>query len=268
VVFYSNGSSSTYGFDLVKPKGYLGTKDEYRLNNCYSGIISNYFKFSLINAAEPGSPNSSIVRRTIFDINRILKTEAPEDIFVLVAFAPATPTEVYLRKYKRYFNIIFPESHIKGVLQEKEKGKIKYLVPEISHFHDFYINEVLDLNFALESFFLNVEILQSYLSSKQVNFKFLHTAPVISCKILENTLVLNEAGDFSWNQKLIDKYILENKIEVSKYSWIEFNENSIIEYCFQKNLCQKGRTGHIIEDGHQVFALYLMKELENVLKAP
>ena len=95
MILYSNGSSSTYGFDLIKPKDSSQSAESYRLSRTYTAAIEKDLGFDRsINAGEAGSPNSSILRRSIRDLSALLKQYRAQDIFALIAWAPATPTEV------------------------------------------------------------------------------------------------------------------------------------------------------------------------------
>ncbi len=264
MILYSNGSSSTYGFDLIKPKDSSQSAESYRLSRTYTAAIEKDLGFDRsINAGEAGSPNSSILRRSIRDLSALLKQYRAQDIFALIAWAPATPTEVYLSKYKRHFNIIFPEAHIAGVRKDKETQKIKYLLDEVKIHHQFLESHVMDFHSCVESFVFSALLLKNFLDQQGIRHRFFHTAPVISCKIHEDgSLQTAERGDLDQNKAQVKQWLENSNLLFKTDSWIHFNTDSLLEHCMIKLKVPLGRTGHILEEGHAAWATYLKEYIK------
>lgn len=260
-LLYSNGSSTTYGLDLIKPKGSTLTPTEYKKKYTYTGILGHELNIpEMVNAAEPGSPNTSIVRRTFSDITNLLKTYQASEILACISFSPATPVEFFLRKHKRYFNLIFPEK-----LLLKIKDDPEYKIEEIKKMYHFFNESVLCLEYLVEKFIFDVISLQNFLENKKIKHYFFHTAPIISSHLDSETSFVDfqKPVDLLFNQSKIFDFLKENKLidHLNPASWIDFNSNSIIEYCLIKNNVSTGKTGHIIEDGHQLWAQYLKEKI-------
>ena len=262
-ILYSNGSSTTYGLDLIKPKEIALSSTEYKKKYTYTGILGNSLSIpETINAAEPGSPNSSIVRRTFYDVTELLNKYKNHEILVCISFSPATPVEFFLRKYKRYFNLIFPEK-----LLFKIKDDPEYKIHEIKKMYEFYNESVICLDYLVEKFVFDVVSLQNFLENKKIKHFFFHTAPIISSHIDINTHIIDfqKIPDISFNKKVISQLLNECKFTglLNPSPWLDFNTSSIIEYCFIKHKVITGKTGHIIEDGHQLWAQFLKEKILN-----
>lgn len=262
-ILYSNGSSTTYGLDLIKPKGIALSPSEYKKKYTYTGILGQALNIpEIVNAAEPGSPNTSIIRRTFSDITELLKTHQAAEILACISFSPATPVEFFLRKHKRYFNLVFPEK-----LLLKIKDDPEYKIEEIKKMYHFFNESVLCLEYLVEKFVFDVVSLQNFLENKKIKHYFFHTAPIISSHLNADTnfIDFHEPVNLLFNQKKIFNLLNENKLVdlLNPGAWIDFNSNSIIEYCLIKNNVTTGKTGHIIEDGHLLWAQYLKEKILN-----
>lgn len=266
-ILYSNGSSTTYGLDLIKPKSLKMTPQEYKKKHTYTGQLEKILNFERsINAGEPGSPNSNIIRRTVHDITQLLQTENSANIFVCLALSPATPIEFYLREQKRFFNLIFPEK-----LLLKIKDDPEYKSEQIKQMYHFFNDHILSFEYLIEKFLIEATLIQNFLQNKKINFILFHTAPIISSYLDEKTKFIDFKKDvnLTYNKKMIQIYFQEKNYSniIDPSVWIDFNENSVIEHCVIKNNMDVGKTGHILEEGHLLWAHYLSEKIKHVYRS-
>lgn len=261
-LLYSNGSSTTYGLDLVKPKGAEGTFESYRLANTYTAFVANRLGIkNVLNSAKPGSSIESLTRRTQFDLLQLSKEQTKT--LALIALPPATPTEIFLRSEKKYVNIMLPEPHM--LKFKKLDGIPTYYHEAQTEYHKLYTEKILSLDYILDKYFTHLVGLMSFLEKLNISYLMFHTAPIIYCRVDENTgqIFSEENGDLDLNRSLIEKYInqqgLQSFLKAGKI--IDFNQSSIIEYCVEQNHVRLGKTGHMLEDGHKLWAQKLIDVL-------
>lgn len=264
-IIYSNGSSTVYGKDLVKPKDdlqYFSNK-EYRENKCFPALIRDYLSADiLINDAQPASSNSRICRTSLYSISKLLKDYSAKDVLCVISFSPGTPIDLFSNKLQKYCGTFIIENYLRNVFDKDISfKKTPHKDENIIALQDIYEQHFLNFTFIVDNFVKDVLLLQNFLKLNKVKYLMMHTAPLIPSKINENgTIDLTFPGDN--NKKILD-YLKDMQIisQIDLSNWVGFLETSIIDYTKSLN---KGKTEHILEDGHKLWFNHIKNRIDNI----
>lgn len=245
---YVVGQSTCYGMDLRPGKSGLSVKD-YRLKNSFGGLLADQLRYEFVNGSYPMSSLTTVTRRIRTDYDSI----RPD--LIIVGIPQTTVREIYDSEKKMFVNILQKEFYFpKTVLILNELG-----IPDI---YDTDIQKNAYLNYrknitvanAINTFESEILFLQDVLQKKKANYIFLQMAPIIPNSITEDgyTDVENTEKDFT-------KYFSHlDEIDLSR--WVKFESFNAVDNLFY---CKKGRTGHILEDGHKILQETIYETIVN-----
>lgn len=167
---YTNGDSWTAGHwiapRLIK-KGVVDCNDprnkSYRLKYAWPAFTGFRLGVNVVNGAHAGSSNDGIVRTTINDINKLLKTTPAKDIYAIIGWSSPERKDFYFRgKYEAWDTLYPAELHH----WEDKNNVIR---------NDLYKNYVLGYWNEEEYYtrhMLHVITLANFFKSKSIKFKF------------------------------------------------------------------------------------------------
>lgn len=233
---YVVGQSTCYGMDLRAGKSDLSQK-EYRQKYSFGGLLAEEFKYQLINSSYPMSSLSTVTKRIIDEYDLI------QPDLLIVGVPQSTVREIYDPVKGIFVNILQKEYYFpKTVLIPSIDGVPKEYDTDTQR--NAYLNyrKNITTEEAVRVFENEVLFLQNFLEEKNANYLFMQMAPIIPNKIVDGyTDEENDIKDFY-------KYFTKAK-EINTNRWIKFGAFNAVD-----NLkhCKKGRTGHILEDGHLI----------------
>lgn len=148
-MLYCNGDSWAWGAELGDES------EEYRSTHAFPGLLSSHYNLPVINAATPGGSNQRIVRTTVEDVSRLLKSgQRP---LVIIAWTLIHRFEFFGQEKQQWINF---SSSIQG----KEKQLAEKIWTEYSSDDTNVIN-----------FLTQVILLESFLKKNNVPYIMLNT---------------------------------------------------------------------------------------------
>lgn len=232
-VLYVIGDSFSFGQELgerdVSPGKFFVCTD-YMKWNSYTGIIAKHWGIEEIhNVSFPGGSNDRIHRMISTNLPLLLKKYAPEEIFVFISLSHASRREFFdvnLQNYSPFISSHSPPKENKPVYSLWENYILNFDSP--TEQADRHFTQIA----SIQSFLKNLEI--DYLMTRSMN-----DSPEVNKKFdqLENTLI-----------NIIDRRHFPKIMPFNAYA-------GTLGVPF-------GPGKHPLEDGHIVWAEYLMKYMQ------
>jgi len=233
---YVNGDSFAFGQELGIGQPWY---DEvtildftpYHRTHCYSGIIADTLQAEeYINNSRPGGSNERAYRCVITDVSKLLEKYKPEEIFVTVSLSSPLRREFWRLDHKKWWPYMAPH----------EPPKID------SVSHDFWT--MFTKNFSGDIGFYNFDAMM-VLGIQ--NFLIRNKIPYLL------TSSMNNIYEDEITNNIISKVVLD---QVYKHRCF-INPSFMI---FNRDVNQGIGPGyHPLEGGHQLWAEYLLKYIEN-----
>lgn len=234
---YVNGDSFAFGQELGIGQPWYNEKEyhdftPHHRKHCYSGIISDTLQIKdYINNAAPGGSNERAYRCVISDVSDLLKKYKPEEIFVTVSLTSPVRHEFWRTDRQEWYR------H----MAHHEPPKID------STIHEFW--NMYTRTFSGDVGFYNFDTMmilgiQNFLIKNKIPYLL--------------TSSMNNVGDETIRDTIISKNVLD-QIYKSRYyinpSFMIFN-NNIMKLPI-------GPGFHPLEEGHRLWAEYLIEHIKN-----
>lgn len=230
---YVTGDSFSFGQELggsdVPMKDWFVMTD-YMRDNSYTGIIRNQWGVpGYTNTSKPGGSNDFIHRKIIFDIPELLTSISPQEIFVFISITHPSRREFYSRKFHDYTTYI------------NNQPPPKTFIPEFI-FWQCYTSHFDDPYEACNRYITQICSMQSFLKSIGVSYLM--------------TDSMGNSADHVKQFAALPDYI-KSKIDRLHYpELIPFNRYA------SEHGAPQGKYNHPLEDGHRVWASYLMEYMK------
>ena len=250
IQLFTNGDSNTFGSELLT-------------NNSWPVMLSKKLNCTVDNYAFPGSSNDKIIRETTdYVVNNLNNAD---NLIVVLGFTEMSRIELFSDELNSWIQIA--HAHINS------EDKIKYSKLYYKTLHSFVYDSVM--------FWQKTLLLQSFLEYYKVKYLF------FSCfkdSLIERFYLYNknipshlETKDFDSNRaiKKYKSYIkgLSSRIEyLNKNILNQINEDKFIGlknaytmYSLDINKdIPKGQFGHLLEEGHENWAIHLYNKYKNI----
>lgn len=236
------GQSTCYGMDLRPPRG--TSQREHREKNCFAGLLAQDLDMELTNLSYPKLPTRTITGK----INAYLKTHLPD--LIVVGVPQTTLREIYDPEQERLVSVLQKEYYFPDRVWHCDEAGVPVIYDTLYQ-KDAYLayQKYITVESALRDYDNEVHELQSLLELTQVPFLLVQMAPVIPNKITQEGYT-REENDLKKYRSLLSK--------VKDDCWLDYDEFNAVDAF--KNY-QKGRTGHILEDGHIDLKNLILAEL-------
>ena len=282
-ILYANGCSLTEGSELGNVEfGYDEKKYGPNTNRQFSKLTPEHLnhiethswpyllktKLGIpehLNAGFGGSSNRRILRTTVEDIETLLRTYDPSEIFVIIGWTSFDRFEFYAGRNEQHFKQVVP-SYIPDTFSKPEKTFIKS--------YDELVNgEIVD---HFLTHMTQVLALKGYLESKGIKYLFTYSLTTYFTLQFSKEEIQRATfryhGLSQWAKQMeYDKWCIANH---SVPTDIETLIEEISEFSFYTFSKKKGfKTGnglHPLEDAHEAWASHIHKYMlnNNVLGSP
>lgn len=236
-ILYVNGQSTCYGMDLKPGKPGISIR-EYREANNFAGLLGQRMGCTVVNNSYPKSSMRTLIRKITSEYDSI----NPD--LVVIGIPQATLREIWDPTVDSYINIIQNEFYFPpGVIHLDENRIPKVYDTELQRQAYVDYRRGLTLERAISDFENEVIELQTFLKSKNSKYIFVQMAPVVPNLIDEHGYT-----DIENSIKSFAKYF-SRLHEIDTDKWIEFDKFNAVD-----NLrhVKKGRSGHLLEEGHEI----------------
>jgi len=245
---YVIGQSTCYGMDLV-PNGSGLSMREHRETYNFAGLLGKALGLEVVNSSYPMSSLQTMIRRIKLEYDEI------QPDLVVVGIPQATLREVWDPTKKRFINLMQKEFYFpKSVLQLKEDGVPTIYDTEFQRWAYLDYRDGLTMERALNDFQEEVIELQDFLKSKNAKYIFVQMAPLIP-NLIDETGYTDKENTIKHFTKYLNRL---SEIDTSK--WIVFDEFNAVD---SMSHLKKGKTGHILEDGHAILKDLIYEKIRN-----
>ena len=235
---YVIGQSTCYGMDLLPGKSGLSLR-EYRQKYNFAGLLGDKLGMEVVNSSYPMCSLATITKRISEEYDSI----NPE--LTVVGIPQATLRGVWDPEKGGFADILQNEYYLpeRVVYLNDDIVRTRYKTEVAKAAYQEY-KENVTLERAIADYQEDIIKLQSLLKEKNAKYIFVQIAPIIPNKI-ENGYTGAENPEKSF-AKYMDRL---DEIDTSKF--IRFDEFNVIE---SMRHLPKGKTGHILEEGHRQIA--------------
>lgn len=245
---YVNGQSTCYGMDLKPGKPGISIR-EYREANNFAGLLGRKLGYTVVNNSYPKSSMRTLIRKVTEEYDIV----NPD--LVVIGIPQATLREIWDPTINSYVNIIQDEFYFPpGVIHLDENGIPKVYDTDVQRKAYVDYRKGLTLEKAISDFENEVVELQTFLKSRNAKYIFVQMAPVVPNLIDEHgyTNTENTIKNFS-------RYFTKLQ-EIDTEKWIDFDNFNAVD-----NLrhVKKGRSGHLLEEGHEILRDLIYDKLAN-----
>lgn len=272
MMLITNGDSWTFGCEIVDPVllakhpglqhlteiDHLIENDSYRLSRIWPTILSKLLNANVINLAEPGDDNSSILIRTQEYILRLLNQGMPANkLFVIIGWtSPERRDFWYKSNDGKYSYKVKLNPHGVNSDQEPISELTKIYAMNFWNPEEYYVRYVATvINFQNFCTVNNIRFLNfnSFYRQKDKNIDKWHDVDISEQLLKLNigrTAITNETDRINY---AADYSIIWNKIDPIRY----YNKDNINNSfkTFVDTHCTNGYSGwHPNHDGHKLWA--------------
>lgn len=245
---YVLGSSTCYGMDLTPGKTGLSMR-EFRETYNFAGLLGKELGYKVVNNSYPIHTLSSMIRKIKEEYDVI----SPD--ISIIGIPAITAREMWDPDKGCYINLAQKEFYFPKTVLQKDTDGVPLLYEskaQKEHYLSFRKNFTIEKG--IDEFEHGILELQDFLKQKEAKYIFVQMSPIIPNLIDEN----GYTDDENTIKHFRNYFKRLNEIDIDK--WLKFDEFNAVD-----NLkhVPKGRTGHILVEGHLILKELLYEKLRD-----